>query len=340
MTAKAQYSVGVIGGGSWGTALAIVANRAGSQVTQATRNKNVIDVIRAKRVNEIYLPNAFLDPAIDITDNLGAACKADVVILAMPSHSVRSACIAISDLVAPNVPLVVGSKGVERGSLLFMSEVVASVLPKNPVAVLSGPNFADEVARGLPTATTVACGNDRLGEMIVYAIGGKLFRPYLTDDVLGTQVGGTVKNVIAIACGIAEGREMGENARAAIVTRGFSEMLRLAVAKGGRIETLTGLSGLGDLVLTATSSTSRNMSLGIAIGRGVKPDDVLMSEGRGVLEGAISAESVTMLAKKHGVLMPISEAVHGVLSGQIGVDSAISSLLERPFALEWLDKAS
>lgn len=336
---KAQYSVGVIGGGSWGTALAIAANRAGSRVMQATRNKNVIDVIRDRRINEIYLPGVFIDPAIEITDNLSHACKSDVVIMAMPSHCVRSACIAISDLIDPTVPLVLGSKGIERGSLLLMSEVASSVLPGNPHAVISGPNFSEEVARGKPTATTIACADRRIGETIVYALGGRLFRPYLTDDVIGTQIGGTVKNVIAIACGIATGRRMGENACAAIITRGFSEMARLALAKGGRLETLTGLSGLGDLVLTCSSTTSRNTSLGVAIGQDVKANDVLMSEGRGVLEGAVSAESVVLLARKHNVQMPISEAVHLILSDQITVDEAIGMLLERPFSPEWLEKA-
>lgn len=333
---KARYSVGVIGGGSWGTALAIAANRAGSRVCLATRNKNVFEAIHEKRVNDIYLPGSFIDPAIEVSDDLAHSCRNDVVIMAMPSHCVRSACIAISDFIDPSIPLIVGSKGVERGSLLFMSEVVASVLPGNPLAVISGPNFAAEVAAGKPTATTVACAQDGTGEMVVYAIGGRLFRPYLTDDVIGTQVGGVVKNVIAIACGIAEGKGLGENARAGIITRGFAEMVRLALAKGGRLETLTGLSGLGDLVLTCSSATSRNMSLGIAIGHGLRPDEVIQGEGRGVLEGAMSAESVVKLARKFSIEMPISEAVHSILSEQAGVEETVGRLLERPFAPEWL----
>lgn len=331
---KAQYNVGVIGGGSWGTALAVVANRAGSKVCLATRNRNVVDAVRETRVNEIYLPGTFIDPAIDVTDNFAEVCKSDIVIMAMPSHCVRSACIAISDLISPNVPLAVGSKGIERGSLLMMSEVIDSVLPSNTVAIVSGPNFAEEAARGQPTATTVACADEATGEAIVYAIGGRLFRPYLTDDVIGTQAGGAIKNVIAIACGIAEGREMGENTRSALITRGFAEMARFALAKGGRMETLAGLSGLGDLVLTCSSMKSRNMSLGVALGSGLKAQDVIMGEGRGVLEGAVAAESVVKLARKHGIDMPICEAVHKVINEKADVEQVISGLLERPFAPE------
>lgn len=333
---KPQYSVGVIGGGAWGTALAVVANRAGSKVCLATRNRNVVDTIREQRINDIYLPEIYIDPAIAISDDLTQACHSDAVIMAMPSHCVRSACIAISDLIPPGIPLVLGSKGVERGSLLYMSEVVASVLPANPIAVISGPNFADETARGAPTATTIACKDNALGEMLVYALGGRLFRPYLTDDIMGTQTGGAVKNVIAIACGIANGKGMGENARAAIITRGFAEMTRLALAKGGRLETMAGLSGLGDLMLTCSSVTSRNMSFGDALGRGKQVDDFFIGEGRNVLEGAMAAESVVKLAKKHGLEMPISEAVHKVINEKMNVDEAIVGLLERPFVLEKL----
>ncbi len=332
---KPQYSVGVIGGGSWGTALAVTANRAGSKVLLATRNRNVLEAIEQTRTNDIYLPDVYIDPAIELNENFAAACRGDIVVLAMPSHCVRSACIAISDTVAPHVPLVIGAKGVERGSLLFMSEVVASVLPGNPLAVISGPNFAHETARGEPTATTLACADAELGERLVYALGGRLFRPYLTDDVIGTQVGGAVKNVIAIACGIALGKGLGENTRAAILTRGFAEMARLAVAKGGRMETAAGLSGLGDLVLTCGTPTSRNMAFGAALGRGQKTADAFSGEGRNVLEGAMAAESVVKLAKRFHIEMPISEAVHRVLSGQSGVDEAIATLLDRPFAPEF-----
>jgi len=331
---KPQYSIGVIGGGAWGTALAALSNRAGSKVILTTRNHNVVDVIQQTRTNDIYLPGIYLDPAISVSNTLTDACRGDAVIFAMPSHCVRSACIVISDVVAPNVPILIGTKGVERGSLLFMSEVVASVLPGNPVAILSGPNFAHEAAEGKPSATTIACRDAAIGEMLTYAVGGRLFRPYYTDDIVGTQVGGAVKNVIAIACGIAEGKGLGENSRAAIITRGFSEMVRMALAKGGRLETLAGLSGFGDLVLTCSSPTSRNMAFGVSLGKGVKSTHA-SGEGRNVLEGAMAAESVVKLAKRFSIEMPISEAVHGVISGEMSVDEAIDKLLDRPFAPEF-----
>ena len=336
---KSQYSVGVIGGGAWGTALAIAANRAGSKVLLATRNRNVMEAVAATRVNEIYLPTIYIDPAIGITGDLSLACRCDFLVLAMPSQCVRSACIAISDFIAPTVPLVVGSKGIERGSLLFMSEVVSSVLPNNPLASLSGPNFAVEVAGGLPTATTIACRDPEVGEALLYALGGRLFRPYLTDDIISTQVGGAVKNVIAIACGIAAGRGMGENARAALITRGFAEMGRLALAKGGRMETLVGLSGLGDLVLTAASVTSRNMAFGMALSSGGDTAEMMLGEGRNVLEGAMAAESTVRLAAKFGIEMPICAAVHRVLSEHANIDETIEGLLARPFAAEYLLRA-
>jgi glycerol-3-phosphate dehydrogenase (NAD(P)+) len=331
-----HYHIGVIGGGAWGTTLAILANRAGSRVTLCTRNSNVIQSIRERRSNEIYLPSVFIDPQIDITDKIADVCRTDALIIAAPSHVLRSACIAISDMLAADVPLVIASKGVERGSLMLMSEVVKDLLPKNPIAILSGPNFADEAARGIPTATTLASHDKSLLEKLVYAIGGKLFRPYLTDDVTGTQIGGAVKNVIAIACGISIGKGFGENTRAMLVTRGFAEMARLAEAKGGKHETLMGLSGLGDLILTCGSAKSRNLSFGIAIGQGKSKEEILGGRGRGATEGVASADSVQRLARKFDVSMPICEAVYRILHENADVDQVIASLLERPFANERL----
>lgn len=329
-----QPTVGVLGGGSWGTALAIAAHRAGSKVTLATRNKNVIQSVAEHRVNEVYLPHVFVDPAIDVTDDLISACKSEILVIAVPSHCVRSACIMISDSLPPEVPIVIGTKGVEKGSLLLMSEVVESVLPRNVPAVVSGPNFATEVARGSPSATTIACPSKEVGKRVVYALGSALFRPYLTDDIISAQIAGAVKNVIAIACGIAIGKEMGENARAALITRGFAEISRLAVAKGGRAKTLMGLSGLGDLVLTCSSLHSRNTSFGVALSRETPVGQLIMSEGRGVIEGATSVESVVKLAEKHKVDMPIAEAVHRIVNLQEPVDRIIHTLIDRPFAEE------
>ena len=331
-----HYKVGVIGGGAWGTALSILANRAGSEVTLCTRNLNVIQAIQERRTNDAYLPGVFIDPAITLTDKLIDICRHDLIILAAPSHTMRSVCIALSDLLPTNIPIMIACKGIERGSLMLMGEIAKSILPKNPLSVISGPNFADEAARGLPTATTIACAEQQHWDMLVQAIGGRLFRPYLTTDIVGAQIGGAVKNVIAIACGIAIGKNFGENARAAIVTRGFMEMARLTIAKGGKHETLMGLSGMGDLILTCGSTKSRNMSFGMAIGQGKNKDEVLLSRGRTATEGVIAAESVHKLAKKLGVAMPITEAVYHILYENSDVHQTVDSLLGRPFGAEAL----
>lgn len=324
----------MIGGGAWGTALAILANRAGSIVTLGSRNNNVIQSIHDHRCNDIYLPSVFIDPSIIITERLEDACRSDIVILATPSHVLRTACIAISDTLDTNVPVVIASKGIERGSLLLMSEVAQSILLSNPIGIISGPNFADEAARGMPTATTIASTNKELLDIMTYALGGRLFRPYMTDDIIGTQIGGAVKNVIAIACGIAIGRGFGENARAALITRGFTEIARLAMSKGGKYETLMGLSGLGDLILTCGSNKSRNMSFGIAIGKGQNKDEVLSDRGRTSTEGYVASESVIKLSRKFDLSMPICEAVYRILYENAPIERVIEELLERPFVSE------
>lgn len=328
------YKVGVIGGGAWGTALAILANRAGSKSSLFTRNSNVVQLIEHHRINDIYLPGVYISPEISLAASPKDVCESDLVVIATPTNYVRSVCIAISDQIRAETPLLIASKGIERGSLMLMSEVVRSVLPGNPIAIISGPNFADEAAKGLPTATTIACEDKSQWELLTYAMGGKLFRPYLTDDIIGTQIGGAIKNVIAIACGIAQGRGLGENASAAIVTRGFAEMARLATARGGRYETLMGLSGLGDLLLTCGSAKSRNMSFGMAVGQGKSVKEVLEARGRGATEGVLAAESIMKIARKYELQMPICHAVYRVLYENISVDEAMQSLLERPFSVE------
>lgn len=331
---KQSYRVGVMGGGAWGTALAVLANRAGSTVTLGTRNPNVIQSIRERRCNDIYLPSVFVAPGIGVTDKVEEVCRSDVILLTVPSHVLRMACILVSDVLDAGIPVVIASKGIERGSLMLMSEVATAILPNNPLGIISGPNFADEAACGLPTATTIASTDAKLLDTMMYALGGRLFRPYFTDDVIGTQIGGTVKNVIAIACGIAMGKKLGENARAALVTRGFAEMARLAQVKGGRYETLMGLSGLGDLILTCGSPKSRNMSFGMAIGHGRDKGEILGGRGRSATEGVVAAESVSKLAKKLSVSMPICDAVYRILYDEAPVDRVIEELLERPFVNE------
>lgn len=329
--------VGVIGAGAWGTALAVLANRASSRVTLWTRNTSIIDSIKTRRYNDVYLPGVFMDPAIEVTDDLSVACKCDVLILCVPSQSLRSTCIAISDQLSPNVPLLIATKGIERGSLLMMSELVSTILEENPIAILSGPNFADEAAKGLPTATTIACEDPVLGERLMYVMGGKLFRPYLTDDIIGTQIGGSVKNVIAIACGIVLGSNLGENAKAALITRGLAEMARLCIAKHGQYQTLMGLSGIGDLILTCNSTKSRNMSLGLELGQSQNIEQVLNKTRFGVTEGVATAESVTHMAQNLGVSMPICSAVNGILHGHYTVKEAIHKMLDRPFSAELIE---
>ena len=333
---KDQLSVGVIGGGAWGTALSILANRAGSRVRLGTRNGSVVQSVREKRMNDIYLPGVFIDPAIEVTDKFEDVCRSDVVIMATPSHVLRMASVIFSDMLGKDVPIAIASKGIERGTLLLMSEVVQSVLPQNPIAIISGPNFAEEAAQGLPSATTIAAASPQVQEKLAFAIGGRMFRPYLSDDIIGTQIGGAVKNIIAIACGITVGKNMGENARAALVTRGFAEMARLTVAKGGHYETLMGLSGLGDLLLTCGSTKSRNMSFGVALGQGKSIDEVLAVRGRSATEGYVAAESIAKLAKKLDVSMPICEAMFQVLYERVPIDQVINQLLERPLGREGL----
>lgn len=327
--------IGVIGSGAWGTALSIVVNRTGSKAVLWTRNEYVLRSIRETRTNDSYLPDVFIDPRIEVTDKLAEACKSDMVILVVPSQFMRATCIALSDMLDVNVPIVIASKGIERSSLSLMSEIVTSILPKNPVAVLTGPNFASEVAKGLPAAATIACQGEALASQIMYGIGGKFFRTYHTDDLIGAQIGGTVKNIIAIACGIVIGKGLGQNARAALITRGLSEMTRLCIAKGGRPETLMGLSGMGDLVLTCTSSTSRNMSLGTELcDKDRSVTSVLEAWQKRLAEGIASADSVSELAKKLGISMPICRSVRDILQEKASIDEAIQSLMERQFVPE------
>lgn len=326
---------GVIGAGGWGTALAVIANRSGSDVMLWTRNDHVMQSISEKRVNELYLPDVFLDPNIGVTQDLAEVCQfADYLILSVPSQYLRTLCISISDQLSSGIPVIIACKGIERGSLQLMSEVVKAILPNNPIMVLSGPNFAAEVAMGLPAAAVLASEHRTLSEKVMYALGGKFFRPYYSDDVVGVQVGGAVKNVVAIASGICMGKGLGENARSALLTRGLAEMSRLAQAKGGREETLAGLAGVGDLMLTASSLTSRNTSLGYKIGQGGDIKKLMDANTGGLSEGAASAESIYQLSRKLGVSMPISSAVHNLLEDEIDLDSAIDQLLTRPLISE------
>ncbi len=328
-----MQSIGIIGAGAWGTALAATARRAGRDVVLWAHEPEVARAIATHGENRLYLPGARLPDGVAATADLGRAAAAEALLLVVPSQFLRGVCRQLAAVTGAATPLVICAKGVEVDTLALMSEVAAEELPGRPLAVLSGPTFAAEVVRGLPTAVTLACADAGLGERLVRAVGTPSFRPYLSDDVVGAEIGGAVKNVLAIACGIVEGRGLGDNARAALITRGLAEIVRLARAKGGRAETLMGLSGLGDLILTANSRQSRNFSLGVALGEGRGLAEVL-GERRAVTEGVATAAAVVALAARLGVEMPISAAVDAILHHGRPLQEAIEGLLHRPFKSE------
>ncbi|MBI2262552.1 MAG: NAD(P)-dependent glycerol-3-phosphate dehydrogenase [Caulobacterales bacterium] len=326
-------TAGVIGAGAWGTALAQVAGWAGLDVLLQAREPEVAESIRERRINEAFLPGVVLDSRVAVTTALADLAACDVILAVPPAQHMRSTLQAFAPHHRPGVPVVLCSKGVERGSLKLMTDVLAETLPAAPAAVLSGPSFAAEVARGLPSAVTLACADPALGEALMETLSAPAFRPYLATDLIGAEVGGAIKNVLAIACGISEGRGLGRSAHAALITRGFAEMTRLGVALGGEAETVAGLCGLGDLVLTCSSPQSRNMSLGLALGQGQSVEQALAGK-RSVAEGYESAPAVRELAEKTGVDMPISLAVAALLAGETTVQGMIDALLSRPLKAE------
>jgi glycerol-3-phosphate dehydrogenase (NAD(P)+) len=325
--------IGVLGAGAWGTALAMTAARAGRKVTLWCRRRDQAVGISARRENADYLPGVTLAPSIRATSDMRELAGCDAVFAAAPAQHTRATLNAFSVHARRDLPVVLCSKGLERGTLKLMSDVLIEELPSARPAVLSGPSFANDVAMGLPAAVTIACQDKTLGQELAAAIGQPAFRPYFSDDMIGAEIGGSVKNVLAIACGVVEGRRLGKSAHAALLTRGFAELVRLAVALGGKPETLQGLSGFGDLVLTCTSPQSRNMSLGFALGQGRLLKHVL-AERRTVTEGVHTAPAVVTLAERHVVDMPICRAVAGIVSEKLSVDDAIEALLNRPFKVE------
>lgn len=319
-------SVAVIGAGAWGTALACVAARAGREVVLYARNSNRAAQIAATRKNP-KLPELRLDPNIGVTSDIARAARADIILLATPAQNLRQAIVALKPHLAPGTPVIATAKGIERGSHKFMTEVIAEATPDAAPAILSGPSFAEDVARGLPTAVTLAASDETLARALVQALGSATFRPYHTTDIRGVEIGGAAKNVLAIAAGIVAGRKLGASAQAALTTRGFAELTRLGSACGARPETMAGLSGLGDLILTCSSPQSRNLALGIALGRG-EPRPA------GLAEGAFTAPVLVELAASQKVDMPVSNAVALILAGAVTIDAAIESLLTRPFKAE------
>ncbi|GAA0629752.1 NAD(P)H-dependent glycerol-3-phosphate dehydrogenase [Brevundimonas kwangchunensis] len=324
---------GVIGAGAWGTALAQVAARAGLDVVLQARETEVVDSINARRVNEAFLPGVTLEDRISVTGELADLADCDVILAVPPAQHMRSTLTAFATHHRAGVPIMLCSKGIERGTLKLMTDVLAETLPDAPAAVLSGPSFAGEVARGLPSAVTLACADEALGEELMWTLSAPGFRPYLATDLIGAEVGGAIKNVLAIACGLSEGKGLGRSAHAAIITRGFAEMTRMGVALGGQAETVAGLCGLGDLVLTCSSPQSRNMSLGLALGQGQTVEQALAGK-RSVAEGYESAPAVRELAARMGVEMPISLAVAALLAGETTVEALIDNLLSRPLRAE------
>lgn len=324
----------VIGGGAWGTALATVAAAAGAEVVLWARDPDIAAAINRDHQNPPYLPGIVLASAIAATaDPAAALADAEAALIVVPAQFVRSALERLAPLLAPGLPLLLCAKGIDAGSLQTMSELANEIVPQSGVAVLSGPSFAAEVARGLPTAVTVASRDAALARAFVGALGTPHFRPYFSHDPVGAEIGGAVKNVLAIACGIVEGRRLGDNARAALITRGLAEMVRLGVAKGAAPETFRGLSGLGDLVLTCTAGQSRNYTLGVALGRGTALSAAL-AQRRAVVEGVATAGAAVKLAARHGVEMPIAAAVAAVLHRGMAIDAMIEALLNRPYREE------
>jgi glycerol-3-phosphate dehydrogenase (NAD(P)+) len=318
--------IAVIGAGAWGTALANAAARAGREVMLWARDPAAVVALATTRESP-RLSGIKLDERIAATGALTDAAGADAVLLAVPAQDLRTAAMALAAHLGAGIPVVACAKGIERGTHKFMTQVIVDELPAALPAILSGPSFATDVARALPTAITLACADEAVAALLTQALGSQTFRPYHTTDVRGVEIGGAAKNVLAIGAGIVEGRKLGASATAALVTRGFAELARFGRALGARPETLTGLSGLGDVVLSCSSPQSRNFSLGIALAQDRKPDSKLA-------EGAFTAAALVELANEKNVEMPIARAVAAVLDGSLSVDAAIESLMARPFRAE------
>jgi glycerol-3-phosphate dehydrogenase (NAD(P)+) len=322
--------IGVIGGGAWGTALAQVAARGGQDVLLWAREPDVVESINRRHVNDSFLAGIPLHHGIRATGDLHELTDCDALLVVAPAQHLRS---VLAALPRAGKPLVLCAKGIEESSGKLMHEVAREEQPGSPCAILSGPTFADEVAAGMPTALTLAADDGGLGESLCARLARPAFRLYLSSDVIGTQIGGAVKNVLAIACGVVEGRGLGQNARAALISRGFAEMTRFGLAKGARAETLAGLSGLGDLVLTCSSTSSRNFSLGKGLGEGGSAAE-LLGDRKTVAEGAFTAPVLKREAAAAGVDMPIVEAVCALLADQVSVETVVESLLSRPLRTE------
>jgi glycerol-3-phosphate dehydrogenase (NAD(P)+) len=321
--------IAVIGGGAWGSALALTCARAGRKVTlwehDAANAANL-----AKKRESLFLPGVRIDDAVTIAGDLAEAARAEAILLVVPAQAVRAVAKTLAPVIAAHTPVIVCAKGIERGSKRFMSEVIAECAPNAVPAILSGPSFAADVARGMPTAVTLAAADGKLAEKLAQAVGSASFRPYHSSDIRGVEIGGAAKNVLAIAAGVVTGRNLGASASAALTTRGFAELMRFGKAYGAKPETMMGLSGLGDLLLTCSSPQSRNFTFGVNLGHGQKPDAI----HAGLAEGVFTAPVLLEMARERSVDMPISTAVAALLSGTTSVDAVIESLLTRPLKAE------
>jgi len=325
--------IGVLGAGAWGTALAAAALKAGRETILWAREAEVVSAVNDTHENSVFLPGVPLDPKLKATNDLADLGDCDAVLIVSPAQHLRAMSKSLCGYISPSAALVICSKGIEVSSGKLLSDVLSETAPDNPVAVLSGPTFAAEVARGLPCALTLACSDMAVGNALVAALGQPTFRPYYNDDIIGAQIGGAVKNVLAIATGIVAGLGIGENARAAVITRGLAEIVRFGELYGAQAETLMGLSGLGDLILTCSSTQSRNMSLGKAIGEG-RTFAEIMAERNSVAEGAHTVEIVHQIAEEKGLDMPITAAVFEILKKGADVRLITEALLARPFTEE------
>ncbi|KZL20662.1 Glycerol-3-phosphate dehydrogenase [NAD(P)+] [Pseudovibrio axinellae] len=330
----ALNKIAVLGGGSWGTALALAAARAGREVMIWARDAETINAINTSKTNPKYLPGIEWTEQISATSSLElAVSSADAILLVTPAQTTRVMMEEIKTFLPANTPVVLCAKGIEQSTGSLLSEVIKSVTNNATPAALSGPSFGHDVAKGLPTAVTIAAEDGAVADQLSFALASESFRPYATDDLTGVQIGGALKNVLAIACGAAIGYGLGASAQAALTARGFAELTRLGMAMNARSETLTGLSGLGDLVLCCSSTQSRNFAFGLKIGQGRTPEE-LLAPGQKLAEGAHSASIAVTLAAEHSVDMPIAEAVSQILTGKIDVAQALSGLMTRPLKRE------
>jgi glycerol-3-phosphate dehydrogenase (NAD(P)+) len=327
----AYQRLSIIGAGSWGIALASAAQRAGRDVTLWTRSNAAATSLSRTRQSPL-LPGARIDDRIDITANLVEAARGDALLLVVPAQALREVARALDPLVTNGMPVIACAKGIERGTYKFMTEVIAEATPRAAPAILSGPSFASDVVHGLPTAVTLAAREEKVAANLARALGSATFRPYHSTDMRGAEIGGAAKNVLAIAAGVVSGRGLGASAAAALTTRGFAELMRFGRALGARPETLTGLSGLGDLILSCSTPQSRNFSLGLALGKGLAPLEAIAQTG--LAEGVYTASVLSEMARQHNVDMPIVEAIADVLDGKTTIDEAIGRLMTRPFRAE------